>query len=128
MRPAALIRRGLVSTVLIGLAVQFGGAAAQGTPGGRRLNSRQAAVVCPVTKPDPLSTGIPNSPLATGASEQLQVTVPPLVLITLESGALRVSTNTGRAPAKTDEFYLIGRGRAGYAPAHVVKTVLLTCR
>ena len=100
------------------------------------LGSGQPAVVCPITKRDPASadTSHPsvatrtNPSVAAGASEQLQVTVPDLVLIRVESGALRVSTNTGLPPAATDGFYLIRRGRAGRAPGRVVETVLYSCR
>ena len=69
-----------------------------------------------------------RSSVATGAGEQLQVAVPDLVLVRVESGVLRVSTNTGLPPAATNGFYLIRRGRAGQAPARVVETVLRTCR
>jgi hypothetical protein len=51
-----------------------------------------------------------------------------MVFVTVESGLLRVSTNTERPPAATDEFYLIRPGRAGRAPANVVETVLRSCR
>jgi hypothetical protein len=66
--------------------------------------------------------------VATGASEQLEVTVPPLVFVTVKPGLLRVSTNTGRPPATTDGFYLIDHGRAGHASEHVIETVLRSCR
>ena len=125
---AALIRRGIVGTVLVGLAVQLGGPVAQGTPSGSRLGTGQVTVACPVTRWDPPGAGTSRPPAATGASEQLQVTVPPLVFVTVESGVLRVSTNTGRPPAPTDGFYLIRPGRAGRAPARVVETVLRSCR
>jgi hypothetical protein len=128
MRGAALIRRGIVGTVLVGLAVQLGGPAVQGTPSGSRLGTGQVTVACPVTRRDPPGAGTSRPPVARGTSEQLQVTVPPLVFVTVESGVLRVSTNTGRPPATTDGFYLIRRGRAGHAPARVVETVLRSCR
>jgi hypothetical protein len=127
-RGAALIRRGMVGTVLVGLAVQLGGPAAQGTPSGSRLGTGQVTVTCPVTRRDPPGAGSSRPPVATGTSVQLQVTVPPLVFVTVESGLLRVSTNTGRPPTTTDGFYLIRRGRAGHAPARVVETVLRSCR
>ncbi len=125
---AGLIRRGIVGTVLVGLAVQLSGPAAQGTPSGSHLGTGPVAVACPVTRGDPPGAGIGRPPVATGTSEQLQVTVPPLVFVTVESGVLRVSTNTGRPPATTDGFYLIRHGRAGHAPARVIETVLRSCR
>ncbi|MGP8180591.1 MAG: hypothetical protein ACLP1E_07430 [Acidimicrobiales bacterium] len=128
MTVGALVRRGLVGAVLVGLAVQFGGAAAQGTPSGSRLGTGRVTVACPVTRWDRPGAGTSRAPVATGTSEQLQVTVPPLVFVTAESGVLWVSTNTGRPPATTDGFYLIRRGRFGRAPTRVVETVLRSCR
>jgi hypothetical protein len=84
-------------------------------------------VACPVTRQDPLGAGTSRPRVVTGTSEELQVTVPPLVFVTVESGVLRVSTNTGGPPATTDGFYLIRRGRADPAPADVVETVLRSC-
>jgi hypothetical protein len=55
------------------------------------------------------------------------VSVPPLVFVTVESGVLQITTNTGRPPATTDEFYLIRGGRGSRAPASVVGTVLRSC-
>jgi hypothetical protein len=51
-----------------------------------------------------------------------------MVFVTIDSGVLRVSTNTGRPPAKADAFYLIRAGRAGRAPAGVVEEILGSCR
>jgi hypothetical protein len=128
MRCAALIRRGVVASVFVGLAVQLGGTPAQGAPRGSRLGADRATVACPVTRWDPTAAGTGGAPVATGTGGQLQVTVPPLVFVRVESGLLRVSTNTGRPPATTDGFYLIRRGRAGRAPASVIETVLHNCR
>jgi hypothetical protein len=50
-----------------------------------------------------------------------------VVLVTVDDRVLRVTTNTGRPPAKTDEFYLIRRGRARSAPLGVVEMVLRVC-
>ncbi len=129
-RRAALVRRSVIAAVRIWLAVQFGGPAAQGAPSGARLGSGLVTVACPVTKKDPPRTApSTSSPLVvTETSEQLEVTVPPLVFVTVEPGVLRVSTNTGLPPATTDGFYLIRSGRAGHAPASVVETVLHSCR
>ncbi len=126
MTLATLIRRGIVGTVLVGLAVQLGGSAAQGTPRGSQAGP--VTVACPVTRLSPPSAGTSRPAVATGASEQLQVTVPPMVFVTIDSGVLRVSTNTGRPPAKADAFYLIRGGRAGRAPAGVVEEILGSCR
>ncbi len=128
MTGAALIRRGIVASVLVGLAVLFGGPAAQGTPSGSWLVTGPVTMVCPVTRWDPIGSGTNRAPVGAGSSEQLQATVPPLVLVTVESGVLLVSTNTGRPPATTDGFYVIRRGRAGRASARVVETVLRSCR
>ena len=128
MTRAALIRRGIAGILLVGLAVQIGGSAAQGSPSGARLGTGHVTVACPVTRWDPPRAGTSRPPVATGTSELLQVTVPPLVFVTVESGVLWVSTNTGRPPAATDGFYLIRRGRAGRAPARVVEMVLRSCR
>ena len=117
----------LVGTILVALGVQFGGQVAQGTPNGPRPGTHRISVVCPATKPAPLGASTSPSPVVTKAND-LQVTVPPLVFVTVESGVLRVSTNTGRPPATTDEFYLIRRNSAGHAPAGMVKAVLRSCR
>lgn len=85
-------------------------------------------MACPATKQDPPGAGTSRRPPATGTGEQLQVTVPPLVFVTAEPGALRVSTNTGRPPAVTDGFYLVRQGRVGRAPVGVVEAVLRSCR
>ncbi len=125
---AALIRRGIVGAVLVGLAVQLGGSAAQGTSSRSPLGTGQVAVACPVTEAGPPGAGTSGPPVATGPGEQLQVSVPPLVFVTVDPGALWVSTNTGRPPATTDGFYLVRHGRPGHAPASVVETVLRSCR
>ncbi|MGA2529081.1 MAG: hypothetical protein ABSG36_07955 [Acidimicrobiales bacterium] len=87
-----------------------------------------SAVACPVTREDPPGASVSRSPVAAGTSDQLRVTVPPAVFVTVESGVLWVSTNTGHPPATTDGFYLIHRGHAGRAPARVIETVLRSCR
>ena len=122
-RATALIRWGIAGTVLIGLAVQLGGPAAQGTPNRSHRGAVRVTVTCPVTRRAPRR---PSA--ATGSSDQLQVTVPPAVFVTVKSGVLRVSTNTGRLPATRDEFYLIRGDHTGHAPAIVVETVLRNCR
>jgi len=128
MSGGALVRRTIVEAVLVALAVQLGIPAAQGTPSGSHLGAGHATVTCPITRRDPPAAGTSGPPAATGTGVQLQVTVPPLVFVTVDSDLLRVSTNTGRPPAKTDGFYVIRRGRAGHAPARMVETVLRSCR
>lgn len=127
MRTAALIRRSVGATILIALAVQIGGTAAQGTPSGSHLRKGPLTMVCPVTRWVPPGGGTGGPPLATGTGGQLQVRVPPLVLVTVDHRVLWVSTNTGRPPARTDEFYLIRHGRASLAPEPVIEKVLRVC-
>lgn len=87
-----------------------------------------SVVTCPVTRWDLPARGTNSSQIATGTSGHLEVTVLPSVFITVESGVLRVSTNTGHRPVITDRFYLIRRGWAGHAPVRVVERVLRSCR
>jgi hypothetical protein len=125
-RGSVLLRRAIVGTVLIGFAFQFGGPAAQGTPRRYLLRSGQAEVECPILRRDPPDTGASAPPL-TGAGWQMEVTIPPLVFITVGSRVLRVSTNTGRPPVASDGFYVIRRDRARRAPVRVVESVLRSC-
>ncbi|MGO8876669.1 MAG: hypothetical protein ACLQNG_13005 [Acidimicrobiales bacterium] len=112
---------------MVGLAAQLGGPPAQGALSRPRLAAGQVRVICPVTERQLPGAATPPRPVATGTSEQLQVTVPPLVFVRAEPGILLVTTNTGRPPATTDVFYLIRRGRAGRAPAPMAETVLRWC-
>lgn len=131
MRAAPLIRRATTGALAVGLAtaaLQLGGSAAQGMPGGPRLGGSQTTVTCPLTSPNSSSARASRPPVATGSGVPLQVVVPPMVYITIVRETLLVSTNTDRPPARTDEFYLIRRGRAGPAPTRVVERVLRSCR
>jgi hypothetical protein len=82
-----------------------------------------SAVACQVTRWDASAS---RAPIATAGN--LRVTVPALVFVTVDSGALDVSTNTGRPPTTSDRFYVIRSGRAGHAPAGVIDAVLRSCR
>ena len=86
-----------------------------------------SAVVCKVTRWDPPGASASRAPVETGTGN-LRVTVPPLAFVTVESGVLQVSTNTGRPPTTTDGFYVIRGGQAGHAPPGEVEAVLRSCR
>ncbi|MGD1011241.1 MAG: hypothetical protein ABR925_01715 [Acidimicrobiales bacterium] len=108
--------------------MQLGSPAAQGTPSASHLNTGQKAVMCAVTSRNVPDTSANVTPVAAEPGAQLQVTVPPVVFVTVKSGVLQVTTNTGLPPAATDEFYLIRGDQADRAPARVIETVLRSCR
>ncbi|MGO8721415.1 MAG: hypothetical protein ACLQRM_01560 [Acidimicrobiales bacterium] len=118
MRISHPIRLGIAGAVIASGSFLFG------------LSAEASAfvVACPVARVAPPGASARRPAVATGASGQLRVAVAPLVFVTVESGVLRVSTNTGHAPATTDGFYLIRSGWAGHASARVVETVLRSCR
>ena len=86
-----------------------------------------SAVACQVRRWNPPAAGAGRAPVEMGKGN-LRVTVPPLVFVTVVSGILQVSTNTGRPPTTRDGFYVIRSGRAGRAPPGVVEEVLRSCR
>jgi hypothetical protein len=125
---AALIRLGIAGAAIVGLASGLSGPAAQGIASRVHQDSGQLQVTCPVTRQEPLGSSTVRPPLATRTGEQLEVTVPSVVFISVEPGGLRVTTNTGRPPATSDTFYMIRPGRAGRAIPGVIEMVLGRCR
>ncbi len=117
MRISHQVRLGIAGAVLASGSFLFAISAGAST----------SAVVCKVTKWDPPRASASRPPIETGTGS-LRVTVPPLVFVTVESGILQVSANTGRPPRTTDGFYVIRGGRAGRAPPGVVEAVLRSCR
>ena len=104
MRLNHKIRLGVAGTVLASGGLLLAVSAAASTP----------AVACQVSRWGP--PGASNTSSAPTGIGNLRVTVPALVFVTAGSGALLVSTNTGRPPEASDGFYLMSSGRAGRAP------------
>ena len=115
MRISHQFRLGIAGAVLASGGFLFAISAGASTP----------AVACQVTRWDAPDAGASRAPIGTVGN--VRVTVPALVFVTVESGALDVSTNTGHPPTTMDRFYVIKNGRAGHASAGVIEAVLRSC-